>query len=88
MPIINRGYYARVAAVESLVRKFLGAGQQKKQYFELDFPEVTMQKVSIIKRRKPLNGPLGLDSPKDFMAAVSSGYTELNVPGYICYPVI
>ncbi|KAF1790568.1 S-adenosyl-L-methionine-dependent methyltransferase [Phytophthora cactorum] len=49
-------------------------------------PEVTMQKVSIIKRRKPLNGPLGLDSPKDFMAAVSSGYTELNVPGYHLLP--
>ncbi|ETI47654.1 hypothetical protein L917_07818 [Phytophthora nicotianae] len=111
MPIINRGYYARVAAVESLVRKFLAAGQHKKQvvilgagldtmffrlkssemltnfeYFELDFPEVTMQKVSTIKRRKPLNGLLGLESPKDFMAAVSSGYTELSVPGYHLLP--
>lgn len=114
MPIINRGYYARVAAVESLVRKFLGAGsdpQQKKQvvilgagldtmffrlkssellanyeYFELDFPDVTMQKVSTIKRRKPLNGLLGLGATKEFMAAVSSGYTELNVPGYHLLP--
>ncbi|KAF4318645.1 hypothetical protein BBO99_00004713 [Phytophthora kernoviae] len=117
MPIINRGYYARVAAVESLVRKFLaseddgGTPQSKKQvvilgagldtmffrlknqellvnceYFELDFPDVTMQKVSTIKRRKPLNGLLGLSDTKNFMTAVSSGYTELNVPGYHLLP--
>ncbi|KAL4085663.1 hypothetical protein PRIC1_014999 [Phytophthora ramorum] len=111
MPLINRGYYARVAAVESLVRKFLGAGQQRKQvvilgagldtmffrlkssgmlanceYVEMDFPDVTMQKVSTIKRRKPLNALLGLEDAKDFMAAVSSGYTELNVPGYHLLP--
>ncbi|POM72833.1 Leucine carboxyl methyltransferase [Phytophthora palmivora] len=114
MPIINRGYYARVAAVEALVRKFLEAGdnsQQKKQvvilgagldtmffrlkssellanceYFELDFPDVTMQKVSTIKRRKPLNELLGLGKTEDFMAAVSSGYAELNVPGYHLLP--
>ncbi|OWZ22234.1 Leucine carboxyl methyltransferase [Phytophthora megakarya] len=113
MPIINRGYYARVAAVESLVRKFLGAGdaQEKKQvvilgagldtmffrlkssdllanceYFELDFPDVTMQKVSTIKRRKPLNGLLDLGAMEDFMAAVSSGYAGLNVPGYHLLP--
>ncbi|KAE8912553.1 hypothetical protein PF005_g11991 [Phytophthora fragariae] len=111
MPIINRGYYARVAAVESLVRKFLGAAPQNTQlvilgagldtmffrlksaellatceYFELDFPDVTMHKVSTIKRRKPLNGLLGLGATSDFMAAVSSGYTELNVPGYHLLP--
>lgn len=111
MPIINRGYYARVAAIETLVRKFLGTEQQRKQvvilgagldtiffrlqssgvlvnceYFELDFPDVTMQKASIIKRRKPLHDLLKLNTPKDFMAAVSSGYTELNVPGYHLLP--
>jgi O-methyltransferase involved in polyketide biosynthesis len=111
MPIINRGYYARVASVESLVHKFLGASEGKKQvvilgagldtmffrlksceavanaeYFELDFPDVTMQKVSTIKRRKPLNGLLGLGAASDFMAAVSSGYTELNTPGYHLLP--
>ncbi|KAG7387840.1 Leucine carboxyl methyltransferase 1 [Phytophthora pseudosyringae] len=111
MPIINRGYYARVAAVEALVRQFLGAADAQKQvvilgagldtmffrlksggllanceYFELDFPDVTMQKVSTIKRRNPLNGLLGLGATQDFMAAVSSGYTELNVPGYHLLP--
>ncbi|RLN54876.1 hypothetical protein BBJ28_00002926 [Nothophytophthora sp. Chile5] len=131
MPLINRGYYARVAAIESLVHKFLASGDDavssaettspKKQvvilgagldtmffrlqaagklahceYFELDFPDVTMQKVSAIKRRKPLNSLLGLSAPKDLMAAVSSGtranlssvpcYTELNVPGYHLLP--
>ncbi|GMF32734.1 unnamed protein product [Phytophthora fragariaefolia] len=111
MPIINRGYYARVAAVEALVRRFLGAAQPKKQlvvlgagldtmffrlqsdglldgcdYFELDFPDVTMHKVGTIRRRKPLNGPLGLCAASDFAAAVSSGYTELNVPGYHLLP--
>ncbi|KAL3669918.1 hypothetical protein V7S43_005292 [Phytophthora oleae] len=111
MPIINRGYYARVAAVESLVRKFLGAGDAKKQmvilgagldtmffrlkssgllsnceYFELDFPDVTLQKVSTIKRRKQLNKLLGLETAEEFSAAVSSGYTELNVPGYHLLP--
>ncbi|KAG7395975.1 Leucine carboxyl methyltransferase 1 [Phytophthora boehmeriae] len=102
MPIINRGYYARVAAVESLVRRFLASGddpQTKKQvvilgagldtmffrlksqgllanceYFELDFPDVTMQKVSAVKRRKPLHSLLGLR------------YTELNVDGYHLLP--
>ncbi|CAI5735637.1 unnamed protein product [Peronospora destructor] len=113
MPIINRGYYARVTAVESLVTKFLSAGdpELKKQvvilgagldtmcfrlksskvlatceYFELDFPDVTMQKVNAIKRRKPLNELLGLGTTKEFMAAVASGYTELNIPGYHLLP--
>ncbi|GMF10877.1 unnamed protein product [Phytophthora lilii] len=111
MPIINRGYYARVAAVETLVRRFLAAAGPRKQvvilgagldtmffrlraaellagceYFELDFPDVTMQKVSAIKRRKPLNALLGLGATQDFMAAVGSGYTELNVPGYHLLP--
>lgn len=56
------------------------------EYFELDFPDVTMHKVSTIKRRKLLNGLLGLGAAPDFMAAVSSGYTELNVPGYHLLP--
>ncbi|RMX63685.1 hypothetical protein KXD40_002587 [Peronospora effusa] len=113
MPIINRGYYARVTAVESLVTKFISAGDSelKKQvvilgagldtmffrlkssnmlgnceYFELDFPDVTMQKVSAIKRRKPLNELLGLGTTKEFMAAVASEYTELNTPGYHLLP--
>ncbi|KAG1702568.1 hypothetical protein DVH05_009517 [Phytophthora capsici] len=111
MPIINRGYYARVAVIESLVRKFLGAGDDKKQvvilgagldtmffrlksngvlsnceYFELDFPDVTLQKVSTIKRRKQLNAVLGLEQAQEFSASVSSGYTELNVPGYHLLP--
>ncbi|KAK1931220.1 Leucine carboxyl methyltransferase 1 [Phytophthora citrophthora] len=111
MPIINRGYYARVAVVESLVRKFLGAGDGKKQvvilgagldtmffrlksnellsnceYFELDFPDVTLQKVSTIKRRKQLNKVLGLEKAEEFSAAVSSGYTELNTSGYHLLP--
>ncbi|CEG39655.1 leucine carboxyl [Plasmopara halstedii] len=111
MPIINRGYYARVAVIETLVRKFLATEQPKKQvvilgagldtmffrlkstevlanceYFELDFPDVTMQKVSTIKRRKPLMAALELSTPTDFMAAVSSNCTELNVPGYHLLP--
>lgn len=99
MPIINRGYYARVAAVETLVTKFLAAdtptkkqvvilgagldtmfyrlkeaGQlQQCEYFELDFPDVTMQKVMIMKRRKELAALVGLESTEDFIAAVSSG---------------
>lgn len=103
MPIINRGYYARVAAVESLVTRFLashrgedgasktqvvilGAGldtmffrlQDARQlagceYFELDFPDVAMQKIMAIKRRKPLSTLLGFQSPTDFQASVSSG---------------
>ncbi|TDH69440.1 hypothetical protein CCR75_007877 [Bremia lactucae] len=111
MPIINRGYYARVAAVESLVRKFLVAEQLKKQvvilgagldtmyfrlkssellanceYFELDFQDVTIQKVSTIKRRKPLQKLLGLEAPENFIAAISSDHTELHVPGYHLLP--
>uniref|UniRef100_M4B8A1 Leucine carboxyl methyltransferase 1 n=1 Tax=Hyaloperonospora arabidopsidis (strain Emoy2) TaxID=559515 RepID=M4B8A1_HYAAE len=116
MPLINRGYYARVAAVDSLVCKFLRAGESSNQetkkqvvilgagldtmffrlqssnvlrnceYFELDFPDVTMQKVSTIKRRKSLQKLLGLSAAEDFMAALSSGYTELNVPGYHLLP--
>ncbi|CAH0473602.1 unnamed protein product [Peronospora belbahrii] len=113
MPIINRGYYARVTAIESLVRKFLGAEdvKGKKQvvilgagldtmffrlksnemlanceYFELDYPDITLQKVSAIKRRKRLAEVLGLGEIKTFMTAVSSGYTELHVPGYHLLP--
>ena len=126
MPIINRGYYARVAAVESLVRTFLRAEERgnqqttetthvkkttKKQvvilgagldtmffrlrssnalrdceYFELDFPDVTMQKVGAIKRRKALNEVMGLSNAEELMAALSSGFTELNVPGYHLLP--
>lgn len=104
MPIINRGYYARVAAVETLVRKFvaasdahtktqvvvLGAGhdtmffrlQEAGQlahctYFELDFPDVTRQKVAVMKRRKALAALVGLDSSDAFLAAVSSGASWL-----------
>ncbi|KAF1325786.1 Leucine carboxyl methyltransferase, partial [Globisporangium splendens] len=113
MPIINRGYYARVAAVETLVTKFLAAETEKKkkqvvilgagldtmffrlkeagqlqqcEYFELDFPDVTMQKVMIIKRRKPLANLVGLATNEEFIAAVSSGYAELNAPGYHLLP--
>ncbi|TYZ61302.1 hypothetical protein PybrP1_010526 [[Pythium] brassicae (nom. inval.)] len=117
MPIINRGYYARVAAVEALVSKFLASSaapdtqQQKKQvvvlgaghdtmffrlqeagklaqceYFELDFPDVTMQKVAVMKRRKALAALVGLDSSEAFVAAVSSGYAELNTSGYHLLP--
>ncbi|KAI9907546.1 hypothetical protein PsorP6_016223 [Peronosclerospora sorghi] len=117
LPIINRGYYARVAAVESLVRKFLTAGANtnethaKKQvvilgagldtmyfrlkssealttceYFELDFPDVTIQKVSTIKRQKALQELLGLHDAKQMMEALSSDYAELHVPGYHLLP--
>lgn len=109
MPIINRGYYARVAAVETLLTKFLAAAEtpdgKKKQvvilgagldtmffrlkeagglaqceYFELDFPDVTMQKVAVMRRRKALAALVGLDSTEAFMAAVSSG--ECLLCGY------
>lgn len=101
MPIINRGYYARVAAMEMLLTKFLAAvtpnGKKKQvvilgagldtmffrlkeagrlaqcEYFELDFPDVTMQKVAVMRRRKALAALVGLDSNDAFMAAVSSG---------------
>lgn len=100
MPIINRGYYARVAAMEMLLTKFLAAetpGGKKQvvilgagldtmffrlkeagrlaqcEYFELDFPDVTMQKVAVMRRRKALAALVGLDSNDAFMAAVSSG---------------
>lgn len=99
MPIINRGYYARVAAIETLLSKFLASeSAQRKQvvilgagldtmffrlkeagrlaqceYFELDFPDVTLQKVMVMKRRKALAALVGLDSNDAFMAAVSSG---------------
>lgn len=117
MPIINRGYYARVAAVETLVNKFLASDssasasasasqqQQKKkqvvvlgaghdtmffrlkeagrladcEYFELDFPDVTMQKVMVMKRRKALAALVGLDSSEAFVAAVSSGSSSCAV---------
>lgn len=108
MPIINRGYYARVAAVESLVTRFLasdGADGGKKQvvilgagldtmffrlkeadklrgceYFELDFADVAMQKVMTVRRRKQLSALLGLSSPADFQAAVSSGELRWEGP--------
>lgn len=111
MPIINRGYYARVAAVETLLTKFLAAETpyetKKKQvvilgagldtmffrlkdagslaqceYFELDFPDVTMQKVAVMRRRKALAALVGLDSNEAFMSAVSSG--EYLIPFMIC----
>ncbi|TMW60075.1 hypothetical protein Poli38472_000117 [Pythium oligandrum] len=114
MPIINRGYYARVAAMERVVTKFLdvhaaapkvqvvilGAGldtmyfrlkekallPSQCEYFELDFPDVTLQKVMTIRRRKPLMTALGLQSAAELQAAASSGGTALNVPGYHLIP--
>lgn len=110
MPIINRGYYARVAAVETLVSRFLASdgspsdGSSKKQvvilgagldtmffrlkeadklqgceYFELDFADVTMQKVMAVRRRKQLSALLGISSLTDFQAAVSSGELRMEV---------
>lgn len=103
MPLINRGYYARVAAIETLVTKFLRAHDadpaQKTQvvilgagldtmyfrlknraalpaqceYFEMDFPDVTLQKVMTIRRRKPLMELLGLSSPAELQKAASAG---------------
>lgn len=98
MPIINRGYYARVAAIESLVTRFLQSTEQRKQvvilgagldtmgfrlrkaqqlghceYFELDFPDVTLQKVMTIKKRKPLAALLGLPDDQSVRAAISAG---------------
>jgi O-methyltransferase involved in polyketide biosynthesis len=104
MPIINRGYYARVAAIESVVTRFvdahkgdgdgrkaqiviLGAGLDSMyfrlkqrgalpalcEYFEMDFPDVTLQKVMTIRRRKQLMAVLGLESSAALQAAASAG---------------
>lgn len=123
MPLINRGYYARVASVESLVTKFvqrescdsangngdattssttstnvrsqvvmLGAGldtmffrlqkagvlDATTTYFELDFPDVTRAKVSVIRRRKELSQLLGFNTSQELQQAVSLG-TSLTV---------
>lgn len=105
MPIINRGYYARVAAVETLVSRFLasdgdkngkkqvvilGAGHDTMffrlkdshglancEYFELDFADVTTQKLMAIRRRKQLSSLLGINSPADFQAAVTGGHKRI-----------
>lgn len=110
MPIINRGYYARVAAIESLVARFLqssGSIEERKQvvilgagldtmgfrlrkagqldhceYFELDFPDVTLQKVMTIKKRKPLAALLGLPDDRSVRAAISPGIQGLRTCMY------
>ncbi|DAZ94559.1 TPA: hypothetical protein N0F65_004175 [Lagenidium giganteum] len=107
MPLINRGYYARVAAIETIVLRFLQQSDAKKQvvvlgagldtmyfrlrqrealanceYFELDFGEVTTQKILTMKRRKALTSVLELNTAQEFLASVTSGCSELHVPGY------
>jgi hypothetical protein len=123
MPIINRGYYARVAAIESVVTRFvaahndsedstrktqiviLGAGLDTMffrlkqrgalpascEYFEMDFADVTLQKVMTIRRRKQLMSVLGLESAADLQAAASAGNGFLSnskcrhVLGYLTF---
>ncbi|RXG61817.1 Leucine carboxyl methyltransferase 1 [Armadillidium vulgare] len=54
-PEINRGYYARTIAIQSLVEKFIDdSGRVVKEFYELDFPSVTSRKCLYIQRSKPL----------------------------------
>ncbi|GLE02354.1 hypothetical protein PINS_up011192 [Pythium insidiosum] len=114
MPIINRGYYARVTAMERVVLRFLdahtnaagaqvvvlGAGLDTMffrlrranrlptncTFFEVDFPDVTLQKVMTIRRRKPLMEVLGFDSTTALQSALSGGGTSLSADGYRLIP--
>nr|CCA22082.1 leucine carboxyl methyltransferase putative [Albugo laibachii Nc14] len=112
MPLINRGYYARVMAIREIVERYITAyaSQQRKvqivvlgagfdtlyfrlcvekghlvraskcSYFELDFPEITMQKLRIIRRRAQLQTLLHFESEDELQRSIVGHSGELHTP--------
>lgn len=108
-PLINRGYYSRVAAFRSIIRRFLekepdepkqivnlGAGfdtnffhfktigllKQHHSVFELDLPEVVVQKVAIILRQKALRDLIFDRDPTSSEADLAVGQIRLTKGNY------
>ncbi|CCI41646.1 unnamed protein product [Albugo candida] len=112
MPLINRGYYARVAAIREIVERYIKAytsHQRKVQivvlgagfdtlyfrlctensqlvhasncsYFELDFPEITTQKLRVIRRRPQLQKLLHFSSLDELQKSIVGHSGELHTP--------